>query len=74
MEEDEKDFYNQQSKIRASRDSYIKKQEFIDLISKLNFDAIETAKIHFITCYQYIPETKDKKEYIKTYGFDFDIY
>lgn len=74
MEKDEKDFYNQQSKIQALRDSHIKKQEFIDLISKLNFDTIEDAKIHFITGYQYIPETEDKKEYIKTYGFDFNIY
>jgi len=74
MEKDENDFYNQLNKIQASRDNYIKKQEFIDLISKLKFDAIETAKIHFITSYEFIPATQEKKEYIKKYGFDFDIY
>ena len=74
MENNENDFYIKQDNILAARNSYIKKQDFIDIISKLPFDSVETAKIHFITCYQYIPETKDNKEYIKTYGFDFDIY
>ena len=74
MENNENDFYIKQDNILAARNSYIKKQDFIDIISKLPFDSVETATIHFITGYQFIPATQENDEYIKTYGFDFDIY
>lgn len=67
-------FAEQKTKIELSRNSYIKKSDFIDLISKLNFDTIESAKIHFNTSYEFIPEKDGKESRIKTYGFDIDIY
>lgn len=64
----------QKARIENSRNSYMQKADFIELISKLSFDTIETAKIHFNTSYEYIPEKDGKPAHIKNYGFDIDIY
>lgn len=64
----------QKDMIVQSRNSYITKDEFIKIINTLDFDAIESAKIHFITSYRFIKEDEKTKAHVKTLGFDFDIY
>lgn len=60
-------------KIKQTRDSYIKKEDFINMIQNLKFDTIKEVRIVFNTSYEFIPETKNEKEHIKTYGFILDI-
>lgn len=67
------DFAMQEALIKNSRNSYLTKENFIELITKLNFDRIETCNIHFITSYEYIPETEKTRAYVKTYGYDINI-
>lgn len=55
------------------RNSYITKEDFIELITKLKFDRIETCNIHFITSYVYIAETEKTRAYVKTLGYDINI-
>lgn len=73
MSDDLEDFNYQNALINQSRDSYITKENFIELISKLNFDRIETANIHFITGYEYIPENEKMREHVRTFGYDINI-
>lgn len=67
------DFSYQNALINQSRNSYITKENFIELISKLHFDRIETANIHFITGYEYIPKNEKTREYVRTLGYDINI-
>ena len=59
--------------INNSRHSYITKENFIEIINKLTFDRIETANIHFITGYEYIPENEKTREHVRTFGYDINI-
>lgn len=75
MSDNLEDLNYQNALINQSRDSYITKENFIEIISKLDFDRIQSASIHFITSYEYIPENKDKdrREYVRTLGYDVNI-
>lgn len=61
-------------KIANSRNSYMKKQDLIDMITKLNFDAVKEIKLECITSYEYIPGDDEHDSRVKTYGFDINIY
>ena len=67
------DFGTQEALIKNARNSYMTKEDFIEIITKLNFDRIETCHIHFITSYEYILETEKTRAYVKTYGYDINI-
>lgn len=69
-----KSIIEQKDMIIQSRNSYISKDEFIKIINSLEYDAIESAKIHFITGYRFIGENEKQDAHVKTLGFDFDIY
>lgn len=71
--DDIEDFNYQNALIIQTRNSYISKEEFIQLISKMNFDRIKSAHISFITGYKYIPEDEKYNEHVNTLGFEFDI-
>lgn len=73
MSDDLEDFNYQNALINQSRDSYMTKENFIEIISKLNFDRIETANIHFITGYEYIPKNEKMREHVRTFGYDINI-
>ena len=75
VSDDIKNLSYQNALINRSRNSYITKENFIEIISKLDFDRILSAHIHFITSYEYVPENKDKngREYVKTFGYDLEI-
>lgn len=63
----------QEALVNQTRNSYISKEEFIQLISKMNFDRIKSAQISFITGYKYIPEDEKYNEHVNTLGFEFNI-
>ena len=73
MSDDIEDFNYQSALINQTRNSYISKEEFIQLISKMNFDRIKSAQISFITGYKYIPEDEKYNEHVNTLGFEFNI-
>ena len=75
VSDDIKQLSYQNAIINQSRNRYITKEKFIEIISKLDFDRIESAHIHFITSYEYVPENKDKdrREYVRTLGYDINI-
>lgn len=50
-------------------DSYMTKEEFVQIITNLHFTHIERAHMHFITGFVY--NTED--DTTKTLGFDIDI-
>lgn len=60
---------NLESLNRNHIDSYITKEEFIEIITNLHFTHIESARIHFITGFVYNTEN-DKTQ---TLGFDIEI-
>lgn len=67
------DFPTQEALIKNCRNSYLTKEDFINIITKLNFDRIQTCNMNFITSYEYIPETEKTRAYVKTYGYDINI-
>ena len=50
--------------------TYVKKQQFIEMLQNLNFVAIEKASIDFITMYQIDAE----KDTIEPKGFRIELY
>lgn len=50
-------------------ESYIKKENFIELLNNLKFDSIKSARIEFNTGYEY----DAKENTTKTRGFEIEI-
>lgn len=67
MEEFEK---IQQKNSLICEKTYIQKQQFIEMLQNLNFVAIESAKIDFITMYKIDME----KDVIEPKGFKIELY
>ena len=57
------------TRIKEVSDSYITKERFIEMISSLDFNFIESARLHFITGFKY----NEEKDEVKTIGFDISI-
>ena len=73
MSDDIKDLSYQQALVNQTRNSYITKEEFIEIISKLDFERIKYVNIDFITGYKYVPENEKYNEHVNTLGFKFEI-
>lgn len=73
ISDDIKDLSYQQALVNQTRKSYITKEEFIEIISKLEFDRIKNVNIDFITGYKYVPENEKYNEHVNTLGFNFNI-
>ena len=67
MEEFEK---IQKEKTKICENTYIQKQQFIEMLQNLNFVAIEKASIDFITMYKIDVE----KDEIEPKGFRIELY
>lgn len=67
MEEFEK---IQKEKNIICENTYIQKQQFIEMLQNLNFVAIEKASIDFITMY----EIDAEKDEVKPKGFRIELY
>lgn len=61
-----------QSLFAQGSNSYISKEKFVEMISNLDFKAIERADIHFITGI-IVENNKEGEPRIKTFGYDFEI-
>lgn len=62
----------EQSLLVQGSKSYITKEKFVEMISNLDFKAIERADIHFITGIT-VENNKEGEPRIKTFGYDFEI-
>ena len=62
------EYINERKEIKKVNTSYISKQQLIDLLSNLDFIAIESARINFITGYNVID-----KENVKRLGYNIEI-
>ena len=73
MPDDIGDLNYQSALINQTRNSYITKEKFIEIISKLDFDRIKNVNIDFITGYKYVPENENYNEHVDTLGYKFEI-
>lgn len=64
--------YEKQLLLHQGKQSYMTKEKFVEMISNLDFKAIERADLHFITGIT-LSVDRDNKPTIKTYGYDFEI-
>lgn len=64
--------YEKQLLLHQGKQSYMTKEKFVEMISNLDFKAIERADLHFITGIT-LSVDRDNKSTIKTYGYDFEI-
>ena len=72
MKDENKELLNDSLLIKAAKDSYIKKEDFIRMIENLNFTEIKNFECEFITGYQIKKNDNDQK-YVQTLGFDIRI-
>lgn len=72
MKDESKEILNDSLLIKASKDSYVKKEDFIRMIENLNFTEIKNFTCEFITGYQIKKNDKDQK-YVQTLGFEVRI-
>lgn len=61
---------NMYPNLLETKNSYISKAEFMEMLNNLTFINIEKATLHFITGFVYDRETNTTT----TRGFDFEIY
>lgn len=61
--------YKAITRIKEVSDRYISKEKFIEMINTLDFNFIESARLHFITNFKY----NEEKDEVKNFGFDIDI-
>ena len=62
------EYVDEVDEIIAARDSYITKEKFLAILTNLDFIAIKSAELHFITGYK----VKGKDNVI-TLGYDIEI-
>lgn len=72
MEDKNKELLNDSILIKATKDSYMKKEDLIKMIETLNFSEVETVRISFITGYK-IKVNDNGNKYVQTLGFELDI-
>lgn len=72
MEDENKQLLSDSLLIKATKDSYIKKEDFVKMIENLNFTEIKNFTCEFITGYQIKKNDKDQK-YVQTLGFEIRI-
>ena len=72
MEKESKEFFNDTLLVKASQDSYIKKEDLIKMIENLNFSHVKELTLELITGFK-IEWDNDNKKYIRTLGYRIDI-
>ncbi len=72
MNEQDKIMLNDSILIKASKDSYLKKEDLIHMLENLNFTEVKDFSVTCITGYKI--KTNDKNEkYVQTLGYDIRI-
>lgn len=72
MNKENQEYLNDSLKINASKDSYLKKEEFIKMLENLRFTEVKDVSITCITGYQIKVNDKGDK-YVQSLGYDIHI-
>ena len=72
MKDEEKELLKDSLLIKASKDSYLAKEDFIKMLENLNFTEVKDVRITFITGYQIKINDKGNK-YVQSLGYDICI-
>ena len=72
MKDENKELLNDSILIKASKDSYLKKEDLIKMLENLNFTEVKDVNISCITGYKIKYNDKNEK-YIQTFGYDIRI-
>ena len=72
MKDETKKLLEESIMVKKVRKSYLKKDEFIEMINKLNFTEVKMARIEFITGYE-IKNIDNGKPYVNTLGYEIEI-
>lgn len=72
MNDESKEMLKDSLLIKATKDSYMKKEDLIKMIENLNFTEIENIRLSCITGYK-IKVNNNGNKYVQTLGFEFDI-
>ena len=73
MNEESKQMLNDSLLMKASIDSYLKKEELIQMLENLNFSEVKDVNITCITGYQIKTSPATKEKYVQTLGYDIRI-
>ena len=73
MKEETKQLIEDSILVKIAKESYIKKEDFIEMLNKLKFTEIKSVRIKFITGYQVEIDDDDGQPYVKTLGYDIEI-
>ena len=72
MKDESKELLNDSILIKATKDSYLKKEDLIKMLENLNFTEVKDVSITCITGYKI--KTNDKNEkYVQSLGYDIRI-
>lgn len=72
MKDETKQLIEDSILVKKSRESYLKKEDFIEMMNKLKFTEVKTVRIELITGYEV--KINDKgKAYVNTLGYDIEI-
>lgn len=72
MKDENKELLNDSLLIKASKDSYLKKEDLIKMLENLNFTEVKDVNISFITGYKIKYNDKNEK-YVQTLGYNIRI-
>lgn len=73
MKDESKEMLNDLLLIKASKDSYLKKEELIQMLENLKFSEVKDVNITCITGYQIKVSSYTKEKYVQTLGYDIRI-
>ena len=73
MNEESKQMLNDSLLMKASIDSYLKKEELIQMLENLKFSEVKDVNITCITGYQIKESSSTKEKYVQTLGYDIRI-
>ena len=72
MKDESKEMLQDNLLIKARKDSYLNKEDFIKMIENLNFTEVEDARMTFITGYR-VNVSDNGNKYVETLGFNINI-
>lgn len=73
MKDESKEILNDSLLIKASKHSYLKKEDLIQMLENLNFSEVKDVNISCITGYQIKVSSSTKEKYVQTLGYDIRI-
>ena len=72
MKDESKELLNDNILINMSKDSYVKKEDLINMLEKLNFTEIKDFRVTCITGYK-IKTNDENEKYVQPIGYEISI-